>query len=87
MKTFIEPAKSNVIQVTNPLKVGNHYATSVAVRIGDNLDTSLLKNFIGFIGNRTIGSFSNKRRLNMVCILGIDNTFQCRWYKNIAGTL
>ena len=50
---------ADMVQVLEPLEVGNGDTTSVDVQIWDDKDVALLQDLIGFWGGWTVGTFSD----------------------------
>merc|ERR1719282_249127 len=74
-----------MIEILEPLKVGNSDTTSIDVHVRNNQASLLLEDLVSSRSDGSIGSFTDDLGLNLVSIGCIDHLLHGGGYENVAG--
>lgn len=68
-------ARSNVIQILEPLKVRAGHTSTVGEHVGNNNNSFSVENLFGHEGSRTVSSFENNLALEFISVVNVDSLF------------
>merc|ERR1719209_937196 len=74
----------DMIQVFQPLKVGDGDTASIDVHIRDDQGTVLLQDLVGGRGDWSIGRLANDLGLNLVCIALVDHLLHGSRHQDVS---
>merc|ERR1719282_1646979 len=74
-----------MIEILEPLKVGNSDTTSIDVHVRNNQASLLLEDLVSSWSDGSIGSFAGDLGLNLVSISCIDHLLHGSGYQDVAG--
>merc|ERR1719282_1343691 len=74
-----------MIEILEPLKVGNSDTTSIDVHVRNDQASLLLEDLVSSRSDGSIGSFTNDLGLNLVSIGCIDHLLHGSGYEDVAG--